>query len=77
MMRLSVLMKAATTGSVLRLVSKAAADVHSLCGVGRQGWGRLWREGRVAKLMHGDNEQGGTVVDCGWRMEAVTMAWAT
>ncbi len=41
------------------------------------GMGRLRREWRVGELLHSDDEQGSSVVNCGWRMEAVTTAWAT
>ncbi len=57
LMRPSVLMKAATTGEA---AMKGSA-------VRRQVWGRLRREEQVGELMHGDDDLGGTVVDCGWR----------
>ncbi len=68
-MKAGMLMKTATDGA-------AMADALSPQG-GEAGMGRLRREGRVGKLLRGDDEQGSSVVVCEWRIAAVMRAWAT
>ncbi len=59
------------TESARRSVSREAAGKHSLRGVGRH----LRREGHTGELVHGVDEQGRSLVDCGCRLDGVTTAW--
>ncbi len=58
-------MKTATEGA-------AMADTLSPQG-GAAGMGRLRREGWVGELLHGEDEQGSIVVNCGWRISIDTL----
>ena len=67
-MGLSVLMKTATAGAAMterawRSVSREAADVRLV-----RGMDCLRKDARVGELVHGDDEQGRSVVGCGWHV---------